>query len=196
MRSGLLRFFFGKVYGKVYGILWRQKSALQRFFPFHSVFLKNEIFSSAHPSVLAKVVKAVEQCFEKRYVCKTNCNSLHTPIDKIRGRMYTAVDGCHTIGNGGTPVIYLTEAERRIMEILWEKSSRTFDEITREVSSENHWTIHAIQILLKRLIQKEAVREDKVLGLPVYSSGKSIQETAVISPEKAWSGFFAMKRPC
>lgn len=104
--------------------------------------------------------------------------------------MYTTVDGCRTIGNGGTPVIYLTEAERRIMEILWEKSPRTFDEITREVSSENHWTIHAIQILLKRLIQKEAVREDKVLGLPVYSSGKSIQETAVISPEKAWSGFF------
>ena len=87
-------------------------------------------------------------------------------------------------------MIYLTEAERGIMEILWEKSPRTLDEITREVSSEKHWTIHAIQILLKRLIQKEAVREDKVLGLPVYSSGKSIQETAVISPEKAWSGFF------
>jgi predicted transcriptional regulator len=87
-------------------------------------------------------------------------------------------------------VIYLTEAERRIMDILWEKSPRTFDEITREVSSEKHWTIHAVQILLKRLIQKETVREDKVLGLPVYSSGKSIQETAVISPEKAWSGFF------
>ena len=87
-------------------------------------------------------------------------------------------------------MICLTEAEQRIMEILWEKSPRTLDEITREVFSENHWTIHAIQILLKRLIQKEAVREEKVLGLPVYSSEKSIQETAVISPEKAWSGFF------
>lgn len=87
-------------------------------------------------------------------------------------------------------MIYLTEAERRIMEILWEKSPRTFDEITREVSSENHWTVHAIQILLKRLIQKEAVREENILGQPEYSSGKSIQETAVISPEKAWFGFF------
>ena len=52
-------------------------------------------------------------------------------------------------------MIYLTEAERRIMDILWEKSPRTLEEISELVSSENHWTIHAIQILLKRLIQKE-----------------------------------------
>ena len=93
-------------------------------------------------------------------------------------------------------MIYLTEAERRIMDILWEKSPRTLEEISELVSSENHLTVHAIQILLKRLIQKEAVREENILGRPEYSSEKSIQETAVISPEKAWSGFFAMKRPC
>ena len=87
-------------------------------------------------------------------------------------------------------MIYLTEAERRIMDILWEKSPRTLEEISELVSSENHWTVHAIQILLKRLIQKEAVREENILGRPEYSSKKSIQETAVISPEKAWSGFF------
>ena len=87
-------------------------------------------------------------------------------------------------------MIYLTEAERRIMDILWEKSPRTLEEISELVSSENHWTVHAIQILLKRLIQKEAVREENILGRPEYSSEKSIQETAVISPEKAWSGFF------
>ena len=110
--------------------------------------------------------------------------------------MYTQVDGCHSVENGGTPVIYLTEAERRIMDILWEKSPRKLEEISELVSSENHWTVHAIQILLKRLIQKEAVREENILGQPEYSSGKSIQETAVISPEKAWSGFFAIKRPC
>ena len=110
--------------------------------------------------------------------------------------MYTLVDGCSAIENGVTPVIYLTEAERRIMDILWEKSPRTLEEILELVSSENHWTVHAIQILLKRLIQKEAVREENILGQPEYSSGKSIQETAVISPEKAWSGFFAIKRPC
>ena len=104
--------------------------------------------------------------------------------------MYTQVDGCHSVENGGTPVIYLTEAERRIMDILWEKSPRTLEEISELVSSENHWTVHAIQILLKRLIQKEAVREENILGQPEYSSGKSIQETAVISPEKAWFGFF------
>ena len=87
-------------------------------------------------------------------------------------------------------MIYLTEAERRIMDILWEKSPRTLEEISELVFSENHWTVHAIQILLKRLIQKEAVREENILGQPKYSSGKSIQETAVISPEIAWSGFF------
>jgi predicted transcriptional regulator len=52
------------------------------------------------------------------------------------------------------------------MDILWEKSPRTLEEISELVSSENHWTVHAIQILLKRLIQKEAVREENILGRP------------------------------
>ena len=42
----------------------------------------------------------------------------------------------------------------------------------------------------KGLTQKEAVLAENKLEQPEYSSEKSIQETAVISPEKAWSGFF------
>ena len=87
-------------------------------------------------------------------------------------------------------MIYLTEAERRIMDILWEKSPRTLEEISELVSSENHWTVHAIQILLKRLIQKEAVREENILGQKAFRKPPSFHR------KKHGPDFFAMKRPC
>ena len=89
-------------------------------------------------------------------------------------------------------MIYLTEAERRIMEILWEKSPRTLEEISELVSSENHWTVHAIQILLKRLIQGKKT----YWGSQNTHREKAFRKPPSFHRKKHGPDSLAMKRPC
>lgn len=54
----------------------------------------------------------------------------------------------------------MTDAEGKIMEVLWAQSPRTMMEITRALADETGWTKHTVTTLLKRMLDKGTVRMD------------------------------------
>ena len=62
----------------------------------------------------------------------------------------------------------LTEAEWKIISVLWEKSPRTMMEITHALEAETGWTKHTVITLLKRMNQKGTVRILKEGGAMTY----------------------------
>ena len=51
-----------------------------------------------------------------------------------------------------------TEAEWKIMEILWDASPRSMPEITKLLAPATGWTRHTVITLLKRMQEKATVR--------------------------------------
>ena len=54
----------------------------------------------------------------------------------------------------------LTEAEAKILEVLWEQPGLTMMEITRALEQDTAWSKHTVTTLLKRMMEKETVRLD------------------------------------
>lgn len=54
--------------------------------------------------------------------------------------------------------VALTEAEWKIMLLLWEKSPRTMMELTRALAQETGWSKHTVITMLKRMAVKGTVR--------------------------------------
>ncbi len=53
--------------------------------------------------------------------------------------------------------INLSDAEWRIMNLLWEKAPRTMMELTNELKAETGWTKHTVMSFLKRMEAKKAL---------------------------------------
>ncbi len=56
--------------------------------------------------------------------------------------------------------VQVTEAEWKIMEVLWDHSPRTMGEITAILEPATGWTRHTVITLLKRMTEKGAVSMD------------------------------------
>ena len=54
-------------------------------------------------------------------------------------------------------MINISDAEWKIMNILWESSPCTIMQITKQLSDVTGWTKHTVMTLLKRLEEKGAV---------------------------------------
>ncbi len=54
-------------------------------------------------------------------------------------------------------MINISDAEWKIMNILWDSSPCTIMQITKSLSDSTGWTKHTVMTLLKRLEEKEAV---------------------------------------
>jgi BlaI family penicillinase repressor len=63
----------------------------------------------------------------------------------------------------------LTEAEWKIMQLLWECSPMTMMEITRALEKQTKWTKNTVTTLLKRMTQKGTVRMDETGSVKRYS---------------------------
>ena len=70
-----------------------------------------------------------------------------------------------------------TEAEWKIMEVLWESSPRTMSEITKTLEPATGWTRHTVITLLKRMQEKGTVAVD--------DSGDVKRYTPLLSQEEA-----------
>lgn len=57
--------------------------------------------------------------------------------------------------------IMLSEGEWKIMKLLWEASPRTLRAITSALEGDTGWSRPTIHVMLKRLIDKGAVRVDE-----------------------------------
>ena len=54
----------------------------------------------------------------------------------------------------------LTEAEAKILDVLWETPNRTMMEITRALAPDTAWSKHTVTTLLKRMVDKGTVLMD------------------------------------
>ena len=54
--------------------------------------------------------------------------------------------------------INLTEAEWKIMVLLWEKAPKTITQLTHALENQTGWTKHTIISLLRRMAEKGTVR--------------------------------------
>ncbi len=63
----------------------------------------------------------------------------------------------------------ITQAEWRVMKILWEKSPRTSSEIIEMLAGEVEWNPKTIKTLLSRLIKKNAIGFTKEKRSYLYS---------------------------
>jgi BlaI family penicillinase repressor len=63
----------------------------------------------------------------------------------------------------------LTEAEWKIMQLLWQYSPMTMMEITRALEKQTRWTKNTVTTLLKRMNQKGTVRVDETSSVKRYS---------------------------
>ena len=70
-----------------------------------------------------------------------------------------------------------TEAEWKIMEVLWESAPRTMGEITKALEPTTGWTRHTVITLLKRMQEKGTVSVD--------DSGSAKRYTPLLTQEEA-----------
>jgi len=67
-----------------------------------------------------------------------------------------------------TKRINITPAEWDIMEILWRQSPLSAAEIYETLQTQTDWTVKTVRSFLDRLVQKKAVRKDKIHGMNVF----------------------------
>ncbi|UCE46282.1 MAG: BlaI/MecI/CopY family transcriptional regulator [Phycisphaerales bacterium] len=67
-----------------------------------------------------------------------------------------------------TEPINITPAEWDIMEVLWQQAPLSAAEIYEILQTQTDWTVKTVRSFLDRLVQKKAVRKDKIHGMNVF----------------------------
>lgn len=62
----------------------------------------------------------------------------------------------------------ITEAEGRIIRLLWQEEPLTMPQITQALEGETGWTRHTVINLLKRMLAKGTVRVEKARPARLY----------------------------
>ena len=73
--------------------------------------------------------------------------------------------------------VQVTEAEWKILEVLWDQAPRTMTEITAILEPTTGWTRHTVITLLKRMLEKGSIAVD--------DSGRAKKYTPLISRAEA-----------
>ena len=89
--------------------------------------------------------------------------------------------------------IQVTEAEWKIMEVLWDHAPRTIGEITRILEPETGWTRHTVITLLKRMTEKGVVSVDDSERAKLYTPMISREEASTEETHKFLSHIFKGK---
>lgn len=84
-----------------------------------------------------------------------------------------------------------TEAEWKILEVLWGGAPRTMSEITRELEGKTGWTRHTVITLLKRMEEKGTVAVDETGKVKSYTPRVSQAEASADQTKKFLSHVFA-----
>ena len=87
----------------------------------------------------------------------------------------------------------LTEAEMKVIQLLWEASPRTMRELTQALESETHWTKHTVITLLKRMQQKGTVHVHEGGAVKTYSPAVEKNQVAQEQTETILSRMFSGK---
>ena len=92
-----------------------------------------------------------------------NCNKINPPIDEQSKQLYThRVSSCLPYKRRFVAMpIQCTDAEWKILEVLWDRSPRTMSEIMKTLEPTMGWTRHTVISLLKRMEEKGTVKVDE-----------------------------------
>lgn len=86
-----------------------------------------------------------------------------------------------------------TDAEWKIMEVLWSCAPRTMAEITKELEPSTGWTRHTVITLLKRMQEKGSVSVDETGSVKRYSPRITREEASTDQTQKLLSRVFSGK---
>jgi len=89
--------------------------------------------------------------------------------------------------------IQCTEAEWKIMEVLWDFSPRTMAEITKELEPSTGWTRHTVITLLKRMQEKGSVCVDETGSVKRYTPRVTREEASKEQTQKLLQRVFSGK---
>lgn len=79
--------------------------------------------------------------------------------------------------------VNLSDAEWKIMNLLWEKAPRTMMQITNALKSETGWSKHTIMSFLKRMEEKEALHYEEGEKAKLYYPDLKKEEAALQETE-------------
>ena len=86
-----------------------------------------------------------------------------------------------------------TEAEWKIMEVLWDHAPRTMSEITKALEPTTGWTRHTVITLLKRMLEKGTVAVDESGDVKRYTPLMTQEEASTQETRKFLSHIFSGK---
>ena len=86
-----------------------------------------------------------------------------------------------------------TEAEWKIMEVLWDSAPRTMSEITKALEPTTGWTRHTVITLLKRMQEKGTVAVDESGDVKRYTPLMTQEEASTQQTKKFLSHVFSGK---
>lgn len=89
--------------------------------------------------------------------------------------------------------IQCTDAEWKIMEVLWASAPRTMAEITRELEPSTSWTRHTVITLLKRMMEKGSVSVDESGNVKRYMPRVTREEASREQTQKLLNRVFSGK---
>lgn len=75
-----------------------------------------------------------------------------------------------------------TQAEWKILEILWEQGGLTTGQITRALQPESDWTQHAVCTLIKRMQQKELIDLEENGSMERYVCRLGREQVTIAQP--------------
>ena len=88
--------------------------------------------------------------------------------------------------------VQLTDAEWKIMTLLWEHAPQTITQLTHGLADETGWTKHTIISLLRRMLQKGTVRIEEAARAkhfyPAIEKGKVAKEQTQTLLNRLFSG--------
>ncbi|MBQ9198211.1 MAG: BlaI/MecI/CopY family transcriptional regulator [Clostridia bacterium] len=86
--------------------------------------------------------------------------------------------------------IQCTDAEWKILEVLWDQSPRTIAEITKTLEPSTGWTRHTVITLLKRMEEKGTVKVDESGPAKTYTPAVSQDAASTEQTRKFLSHVF------
>lgn len=86
--------------------------------------------------------------------------------------------------------VNLSDAEWKIMNLLWEQAPRTMMQITNALKAETGWTKHTVMSFLKRMEEKGALHHEEGERAKLYHPDLKREEAALQETEDFLSRVF------
>ncbi len=81
-------------------------------------------------------------------------------------------------------IVKLSEAEWKVMDVLWEEAPKTIMQLTRRFQETTGWTKHTVMTFLKRMEEKGAIYHEEGERAKLYFPKIDRQEAALQETEE------------